>query len=119
VNNAAVGKNKGRSIDVNLTPLASYMGMSGVLVGLSLAVPLIPCLPSVQIAMPTTWRDALLRFLVGNIGLLSVYFGIRHVEKHVYVDGSLESRIARFCRYGSVPISILLLMPFVFNKLRI
>jgi len=108
---AAVGRNRGKTIDVIGPPLASYLGMTGCLMGASACIPLIYLIP---IKRSPTFLRAILRFIIGNAGLMGVFFGIRQVEKKVFDESSVSGRIARIVRYASVPFSMYLIMPFFF-----
>ena len=79
----------------------------------------------VPLAYPTSKGNALARAVLGLTGLMSVFLGLRQLEKKVdtRLDDAGTPNLAvqgvRFTRYGSVPVVILVLAPLVFNKLRI
>jgi len=112
--NAAVGPHQGKNLDVHSVPLSSYLGMAGVLSGLALCVPLAR---SVNHSLPTTLSRSLARVLLGNSVLLSTYFGVRVVEKKAFEPGSIGERVARFLRYATVPINVIVTCPALFRLL--
>lgn len=79
VQTAATGKHAGKTIEVHAVPLASYMGMGGLLTGLACVIPLLPLVPC---HLPQTVGAGIARLFVGNLITLSTYFAVRVVEKN-------------------------------------
>lgn len=79
---------------INKPLFSSYIGQIGVLSGLGLGVPF---LPQVPLPRPPSITRGLLRFLVGNIGLLAVFFGLGAIEKRLSSENS-SKKVTCPCR---------------------
>eukprot|EP00301_Raphidiophrys_heterophryoidea_P026631 c9240_g1_i1.p1 GENE.c9240_g1_i1~~c9240_g1_i1.p1 ORF type:complete len:342 (-),score=70.09 c9240_g1_i1:192-1217(-) len=112
--NASRAKFKGKVLSPHDVPLASYTAMVGVLSGLAVAVNIKQFAP---LEYPKTVFHALLRLILGNIGLLTMFLSIRNVEKAQREQWRIQ--LVSFIRYASLPIYILFLIPPVFNLLGI
>mmetsp|Transcript_26227 Transcript_26227/g.42480 ORF Transcript_26227/g.42480 Transcript_26227/m.42480 type:complete len:327 (+) Transcript_26227:193-1173(+) len=95
-------------------PLKAYIGMSGVLFGLTIGEVLFD-----PFMMPETFLCGVLRLLVGFFVLLGLFFGIRACEKLVPSSYFCCGLILRFIRFAQVPPTILIVCPFLFNVLSI
>lgn len=104
--------NAGQRIEPLSEPFMSYIGQLGVFSGLGLGI----CfLNRVHLRPPVGLKAILLRALLGYSGMLGSYFGIRFLEKRLLAKYSLTLQIvARFLRFGSVPLNIWLSMPKLF-----
>jgi hypothetical protein len=108
---------RGQRVSPYIEPFASCLGMSGVLLGLGVSVPLREHFP---LAMsPFAPLPIATRLLVGNAIVMGCYFAVRVVEKKACAHGSVPQRIVRMVRYGLVPLNILVCAPVVFNRLQI
>jgi len=91
----------------------SYVGMTGVLVGLSIAEVLRHRFP---LNMPESKNQAMVRAGAGLTFLLGMFFGVRFVEK-LFTPGSVTALSLRAVRYGQVPPLILIAAPLLFEAL--
>jgi hypothetical protein len=62
------------------------------------------------------WQQRVLRYIVGLVGIMIFFVGLRAVFPH---DSSLVAQIARFIRYGTVGFWVSYLAPRVFVALRL
>ena len=106
---ACQGKYATRELDPRGIPLGSYTGMLGVLAGLAIGE---ACKQHTPLAYPSSRRNAWLRAILGNTGLLAMFVAISEAtpKKPFALYHSL-----RFLRYAMVPIYILLLAPPAFK----
>lgn len=103
------------TLNPHAVPFMSYIGMTGVLVGLSIAeVPR----HHFPLDMPSDTMSATVRSFVGLTFLLGMFFGVRFVEK-TFTPGSTTALALRAVRYGQVPPLILIAAPLVFGALGI
>ena len=98
------------SLNPHAIPFMSYVGMSGVLIGLSIGEPMRHHTPLPEVK---THPEALARAFLGLTCLLGMFFGVRFVEKK-NKPGSTLALCLRGLRYGQVPPLILLVAPRVF-----
>jgi len=111
-------------------PLQGYTGMVGVLSGLAVAESIVKHLP---LPYPKTYAHAGARAVLGLPLLMSVFLGLRLVEKRFEKQDAVKvSKMAgavkepsatvqglRFARFASVPVVILNIAPTLFNRLGI
>ena len=104
------GRYANRGLDPVEDPLGLYMGMLGVCTGLAFGTALKRYVP---LSYPTSTRNALLRGVLGNAGLLTMFVGIAECtpKKPFALYQTL-----RFLRYALVPTYILLLAPPIFER---
>ena len=101
------------SLNPHAIPYMSYVGMSGVLIGLSIGEVLCHHTP---LPVVKTHSEGLARAFVGLTCLLGMFFGVRFVEKK-NKPGSTLALVLRGIRYGQVPPLIVLVAPIVFGVL--
>jgi membrane-associated phospholipid phosphatase len=109
------GKYKGRRVSPHDVPYVAYTGMVGVLSGLGVAHTFADFFP---LHNPPSLTAALARVLIGNVGFIGMFLGIRVIEKSCS-DGTVMQRVWRFIRYAMIPIFIICLAPVIFNHLEI
>ena len=107
--NASRGKYAKRELDPLNVPFGAYMGMVGVLAGLSTGESLMHRYP---LPYPASASHAALRCVVGNIGLLVCFEGIAALTPKRPL--ALYSTL-RFVKYAIVPVYILQLAPCAFE----
>ena len=111
--NALKGKHgkKHSDLDPVNEPIGLYTGMLGVMFGLAIGQSLKHLLP--HLPYPPNARAAVLRAVLGNIGLIGLFEGIAAMtpKKPISVYTAL-----RFLKYAMVPVYILLLAPVCFLK---
>jgi len=112
--NAARGKFQGKVLSPHDVPYSGYTAMVGVLTGLVLGINLKKFTP---LDYPSCITHAISRLVVGSIILLTMFMCVRSVEKAQHKP--FLARLFKFLRYAGIPVFILCLIPFVFNKLRI
>merc|ERR1712100_764145 len=113
--NCGIPARKGQ-LSPHWMPLCSYVSMCGVLAGLGLAEPIYDETRA-GLQLPHTIQMRALRFVVGLVVLLGMFFAVRAVEKNLVGTESSWSLPLRFLRYGQVPPVILLLAPVCFEAL--
>ena len=108
--NACRGKYEKRELDPVNIPLGAYVSMCGVLAGLAVGEAFKQHVP---LPYPATRKAALLRAVLGNVGLLAMFIGIAEMTPkrpfRLY-------QTLRFVRYALVPVYILLIAPTAFNR---
>lgn len=98
------------TLNPHAVPFMSYVGMMGVLFGLSFGEAIRYSSP---LAPPVDEAHAIARASVGLVCLLGMFFGVRAIEKS-FTPGSTLALVLRAIRYGQVPPLILVLSPKAF-----
>ena len=108
--NACRDKYAKRELDPIGTPLGLYTGMLGVLTGLAVGYSLVDRMP---LPLPTSTRNAMLRGIIGNVGLISLFEAIAAATPRRPLP--LYTTL-RFLKYAMVPVYILLWAPAAFER---
>ena len=66
-----------------------------------------------------TWGKRIVRYFIGIVGLLIIYFGLSQVFDLFAVDESTLGYILRYIRYGLATFWATFLAPWVFLKTKL
>jgi membrane-associated phospholipid phosphatase len=120
----AAPAHRGGALDPLGVPLASAVGMVGVLAGLfvqtALRGPALALGASIRAPMPARVLGgaALRRLVAGAAGLVALFFAVRVAEKRLGRAGWRRAELAtRLLRYGLMPCYITVLAPAAFVQL--